>query len=108
MEDDMNMDFDNDYQEENETQQQHIKKIKPLLKVNSKSQKKPNLLLNSESDFNSNSILNTNYIPKPADLSYFNKFTGFYNKNFNLTSFKKQKEESSSCSKSPGKNKITT
>ena len=97
----MNMDFENDYQEENETQQQHIKKIKPLLKVNSKSQKKPNLLLNSESDFNSNSILNTNYIPKPADLSYFNKFTGFYNKNFNLTSFKKQKEESRSRSKSP-------
>ena len=28
----MNIDFDNDYQEENETQQEHIKKIKPLKK----------------------------------------------------------------------------
>ena len=101
MEDDMNIDFDNDYQEENETQQEHIKKIKPLKKVNSKSQKKSNLILNSENDFNSNSIVNTNYIRRPADLSYFSKFSGFFNKNFNLTSFRKQKEDSRSRSKSP-------
>ena len=27
---------------------------------------------------------------KPKDLSYFNQFAGFFNKNFNLTTFKKE------------------
>ena len=53
----MNIDFDNDYQEENEIQQQHMKKIKSPKKINSKSQKKSNLILYSENDFNSNSLI---------------------------------------------------
>ena len=106
MEDD-NLDSDNEFQEEeNEHQEQAIKKISPIIKnkkYNSKSQKKSNLILGTENDYNSNSILNTNYIYKPPDLSYFSKFSGFFNKNFNLTSFKKQKEDSRSQSKSPEK-----
>ena len=106
MEDD-NVDLDNEYQEEENEQQgeEYIKKLNPIKKktqkYNSKSQKKSKLILNTESDLNSNSIVNTNYIYKPPDLSYFSKFSGFFNKNFNLTSFKKQKEDSRSRSKSP-------
>ena len=40
---------------------------------------------------------------RQIDLSYFNNFPGFFNKNFNLTSFKKEKENSRSLSKSPEK-----
>ena len=38
---------------------------------------------------------------KPPELSYFNNFQGFFNKKFNLTSFKQKKEDSRSRSKSP-------
>ena len=101
-----NMDLDNEFQEdENEHQEENIKKINPILKnnkkYNSKSQKKSNLILGTERDYNSNPIINTKYIYRPSDLSYFSKFSGFFNKNFNLTSFKKQKEDSRSRSKSP-------
>ena len=101
-----NMDLDNEFQEdENEHQEQNIKKINPILKnnkkYNSKSQKKSNLILGTERDYNSNPIINTKYIYRPSDLSYFSKFSGFFNKNFNLTSFKKEREESRSLSKSP-------
>lgn len=41
------------------------------------------------------------FIAKPKDLSYFNQFSGFFNTKFNLTSFKKEREESRSASKSP-------
>ena len=72
MEDD-NLDSDNEFQEEeNEHQEQAIKKISPIIKnkkYNSTSQKKSNLILGSENYYNSNSILNTNYIYKPPDLS---------------------------------------
>ena len=105
MEDDINLDLDNEFQEENKEQDQYIKKNSSIKKnnqkYNSKGQKKSNLILNTESDINSNSIINTNYIYRPADLSYFSKFSGFFNKNFNLTSFRKQKEDSRSNSKSP-------
>ena len=40
---------------------------------------------------------------RQIDLSYFNNFPGFFNKNFNLTSFKKEKENSRSLSRSPEK-----
>ena len=38
---------------------------------------------------------------KPPELSYFTNFPGFFNKNFNLTSFKKEREDSRSRSRSP-------
>ena len=41
------------------------------------------------------------FVAKPRDLSYFNQFSGFFNTKFNLTSFKKEREESRSASKSP-------
>ena len=41
------------------------------------------------------------FVAKPRDLSYFNQFSGFFNTKFNLTSFKKEREESRSRSKSP-------
>jgi hypothetical protein len=77
------------------------KTIEPKLK--SKSQKRTKLILNTDNDLTNNSIVNTNFISKPIDLSYFSKFPGFFNRNFNLTTFKKQKEESRSHSKSPEK-----
>ena len=67
-------------------------------RLNSKSFRRPTLLNNTEVD-----LLNNKYVYKQKDLSYFNRFTGFYNKNFNLTSFKKEKEDSRSRSKSPQK-----
>ena len=38
---------------------------------------------------------------KPPELSYFTNFPGFFNKNFNLTSFRKEREDSRSRSRSP-------
>ena len=103
MEDDINL--DNELPEENETQEQSIKKLSPIknnnIKYNSKSLKKSRLILNTENDINSNSLINTNLIYKPKDLSYFNQIPIFFNRNFNLTIFKKQKEDSRSRSKSP-------
>ena len=100
MEDNINLDLDNEFQEENKTDENYIKKLSPIKKnnnqkYNSKNQKKSKLILNTENDINSN------YVYKPPDLSYFEKFPGFFNKNFNLTSFRKQKEDSRSHSKSP-------
>ena len=99
---------ENEFQEENETQEQSsIKKLSPIKKMslkynNSKSSTKSRLILNTESEFKSDSLLNTNnIIYKPKDLSYFNQIPVFFNKNFNLTLFKKQKEDSRSRSKSP-------
>ena len=40
---------------------------------------------------------------KPPELSYFNNFQGFFNKKFNLTSFKQEKDDSRSRSQSPEK-----
>ena len=104
MDDEINIDNENGIQEENEIQKIPKKtnlNKKGILKYKSKSQKKPNLILNKENDINLNTIVNTNYTYKPADLSYFNNFQGFFNKNFNLTVFKNQKEDSRSRSKSP-------
>ena len=41
------------------------------------------------------------FVAKPRDLSYFSQFSGFFNTKFNLTAFKKEREESRSASKSP-------
>ena len=41
--------------------------------------------------------------PKPPELSYFKNFQGFFNKKFNLTSFKQEKDDSRSRSQSPEK-----
>jgi hypothetical protein len=106
MEDNNADNADNEFQEENETQEQSsIKKLSPTKKINvkynSKSLKKSKLILNTESEFKADSMLNTNIIYKPKDLSYFNQIPIFFNKNFNLTLFKKQKEDSRSRSKSP-------
>ena len=40
---------------------------------------------------------------KPPELSYFNNFQGFFNKKFNLTSFKQKRDDSRSRSQSPEK-----
>ena len=107
MEDEINFDDENEFQGENETPKKYIKKINPNKtiepKLKSKSQKRTKLILNTDNDLTNNSIVNTNFISKPIDLSYFSKFPGFFNRNFNLTTFKKQKEESRSHSKSPEK-----
>ena len=109
MEDEINFDDENEFQGENEKPpKQYIKKISPNktiepTKLKSKSQKRTKLILNTDNDLTNNSIVNTNFISKPIDLSYFSKFPGFFNRNFNLTTFKKQKEESRSHSKSPEK-----
>ena len=101
MEDEINFNDENNLHEENESQKQQITKLTPKKgineKYNSKSQKRTKLILNTDNDITNNS----NFIPKKADLSYFNKFPGFFNKNFNLTIFKKQREDSRSHSKSP-------
>ena len=101
MEDDINIDND---PEVNGAQEENNKNQSPKnsnIKYNSKSQKKSRLLLNTETDTNSNTLLNTHLIYRPKDLSYFSQFPGFFNKNFNLTIFKKQKEDSRSRSRSP-------
>ena len=41
--------------------------------------------------------------PKPPELSYFKNFQGFFNKKFNLTSFKQERDDSRSRSQSPEK-----
>ena len=58
-------------------------------------QNKLGFLSNTHQDFISN-----NYRP---DLSYFKNFQGFYNKNFNLTSFRQRQEKFRIKSQSPEK-----
>ena len=53
-------------------------------------------LSNTFQQFNSNK-------QKPPELTYFNNFKGFFNKKFNLTSFKQEKDDSRSRSQSPEK-----
>jgi hypothetical protein len=105
MEEDNKVNIDSEKKEENGAQQQSIKKI---TKINSNS-KNPNtktplkskLPVKTENDINQNSLVNQLFVAKPKDLSYFNQFAGFFNKNFNLTTFKKERQESRSLSKSP-------
>ena len=101
MEDNINLDNDknNDNSEEHH-ENDNIKKINNQ-KYRSIGKKKSNLILNTETDLAQNSLFNTNFIASKADLSYFTNFPGFFNKNFNLTVFKKQREDSRSRSKSP-------
>ena len=103
MEDNINSDNDSKY--EDHQKKENIKKIilnkKIIQKNSSKKRKKSNLILNTESDLTQNSLLNTNFTANKVDLSYFSKFPGFFNKKFNLTIFKKQREDSRSRSKSP-------
>ena len=89
------------------SQEQKIKTTTKRSKINlkfsnSKSLKKA-ILLNNKNDINKNLDVNQIFVAKPKDLSYFSQFNGFFNKKFNLTSFKKEKEESRSLSKSPKK-----
>ena len=105
MDDEIKSDNENEYEEENDNQKKYNQKKniikKGILKYNSKSQNKSKLILNTENDLTTNTLANTNFTLKPADLSYFLNFQGFFNKQFNLTIFKKQKEDSRSRSKSP-------
>ena len=76
-------------------------KNKNSTNTNSKSLNKTNLIVNKDKNINQNSDVNQLFVAPYRDLSYFKEFQGFYNKKFNLTSFKKEKEESRSSSKSP-------
>ena len=105
MEEDNKINIDSERKEENETQQQSIKKITKINSnskySNSKTPLKSKLIVKTENDINRNSLVNQLFVAKPKDLSYFNQFEGFFNRNFNLTTFKKEREESRSLSKSP-------
>ena len=56
--------------------------------------RKAAFLSNTFQDFGSNR-------EKPPELSYFSNFQGFFNKKFNLTSFKQKRDDSRSRSQSP-------
>ena len=105
MEEDNKINIDSERKEENEAQQQSVKKITKTnsnsKNSNTKTPLKSKLLVNTENVINRNSLVNQLFVAKPKDLSYFNQFEGFFNKNFNLTTFKKEREESRSLSKSP-------
>ena len=75
MEDNINLDLDNEFQEENKTDENYIKKLSPIKKnnnqkYNSKNQKKSKLILNTENDINSN------YVYKPPVLESKKKILG--------------------------------
>ena len=105
MEEDNKVNIDSEKKEENGAQQQSIKKITKINSnskyPNSKTPLKSKLPVKTENDINQNSLVNQLFVAKPKDLSYFNQFAGFFNKNFNLTTFKKERQESRSLSKSP-------
>ena len=104
MEEEQNINSEIDIQNESEIKEENIiKKIDPPNKntsnnSNLKSLSKTKPILKN---LNTNSDVNQFFIAPIRDLSYFNQFPGFFNKNFNLTSFKKEREESRSLSKSP-------
>ena len=105
MEEDNKINVDSERKEENVDEQQSIKKITKInsnsKNSNSKTPLKSKIIVNTENDINRNSLVNQLFVAKPKDLSYFNQFAGFFNRNFNLTTFKKERQESRSLSKSP-------
>ena len=91
------------------TQRTNINFKSPYIKKRnyfSRSMNKVQNLYNTVNESIISSSHNSNLINKQKDLSYFRQFQGFFNKNFNLTNFKKQKEDSRSRSKSPERNTI--
>ena len=74
---------------------------KKALTKNSNSKSKDTSKNNIPNQLSQTTEGNHLFVAKPRDLSYFNQFSGFFNTKFNLTSFKKEREESRSASKSP-------
>ena len=74
---------------------------KNTLTKNSNSKTKETSKNNIPNQFSQTVEDNHLFVAKPRDLSYFNQFSGFFNTKFNLTAFKKEREESRSASKSP-------
>ena len=112
--------YDNEITIKNESKDKYKKNTNRVKRINlinnkkSKSLKKPSLILNNENNQKQNNEVNqtsqfNHFLPsKSNNLSYFSQFNGFFNKKFNLTSFKKEKEESRSLSKSPKKLRLPT
>jgi hypothetical protein len=74
---------------------------KNALTKNSNSKSKDTSKNNIPNQLSQTAEGNHLFVAKPRDLSYFSQFSGFFNTKFNLTSFKKEREESRSASKSP-------
>ena len=74
---------------------------KKALTKNSNSKSKDTSKNNIPNQLSQTTEGNHLFVAKPRDLSYFDQFSGFFNTKFNLTSFKKEREESRSASKSP-------